>query len=300
MTNRATPLVTTSAAARLSSAAGVALFCWCLARRAVGGWTQLPSFLESGLIVVTLTALIGAAPFMKMWRRENAAAQRSFEAWLLAGIALVVGLLFSDWSHPGAMGLALGYAAVTWAIWAMSIPDHRSTTAASSPVAPTPFAAQSAVTEPGTFVLHSPGPCEQAPTDEEVPSQLDRCDAPISAKGLYVGDDEECDDVSSDAPKAGLIAACVRSRVDDRDLARGEIAETFAAGQRELTTHLVFHPPFTTTPEIEAEDLGEGDLEIQVAAAFRHGARLSIRRPAGPLPIRPVRIGYEAASDRAA
>ncbi len=71
-----------------------------------------------------------------------------------------------------------------------------------------------------------------------------------------------------------------RSKIVDGEIIEGGVRVEFADGQRDVTVHISFCPPFANVPKIETEDLDGNGLEIRVAAAFPFGARLTVRRPA--------------------
>lgn len=90
-----------------------------------------------------------------------------------------------------------------------------------------------------------------------------------------------------------------RSLTDQGDVIEGGVRIEFADGQRDVTVHLSFCPPFRDIPEIMTEDLDGCDLEIRVAASFPFGARMTVRRPAknlsrGTLNTETHRIGFVA------
>ncbi|MEI8017137.1 MAG: hypothetical protein WCH39_03005 [Schlesneria sp.] len=71
-----------------------------------------------------------------------------------------------------------------------------------------------------------------------------------------------------------------RSKTSDGEIIEGGTRVEFADGQRDVTVHISFCPPFTCVPTIDTEDLDGNGLEIRVAAVFPFGARLTVRRSA--------------------
>ncbi|MFO0919597.1 MAG: hypothetical protein U0872_14965 [Planctomycetaceae bacterium] len=66
--------------------------------------------------------------------------------------------------------------------------------------------------------------------------------------------------------------------VEDGEAIEGNVRIQFAPGQKEAIAHLAFCPPFSTVPEVHAEDSEGGDLEIRSEAIYPFGARLTVRR----------------------
>jgi hypothetical protein len=143
--------------------------------------------------------------------------------------------------------------------------------------------------------------------NEAAPERIETFDSeltvPFSQKSLFVldefaaesepdsGDPEESDDVTH---------WLKRSKTTDGEIIEGGVRVAFADGQRDLTVHIAFCPPFQCIPSIETEDLDGTGLEIRVAAAFPFGTRLSVRRSAAskatqlPNSMGSGRIGFVA------
>ena len=87
-----------------------------------------------------------------------------------------------------------------------------------------------------------------------------------------------CD--SSDFTQADdVIHWLTRSKTPDGEIIEGGTRVEFADGQRDVTIHIAFCPPFSCVPSIDTEDLDGDGLEIRVAAVFPFGVRLTVRRP---------------------
>lgn len=95
-----------------------------------------------------------------------------------------------------------------------------------------------------------------------------------------------------------------RSSTEGGEVMEGGTCVEFAEGQKEVTVHVSFCPPFPSVPQVMTEDLNGDDLEIKVAAVFAFGMRLSVRRPVGRvgkstvLPCATSRVGFVVASNR--
>lgn len=80
-----------------------------------------------------------------------------------------------------------------------------------------------------------------------------------------------------------------RSTADGHDRIEGQVTAEFAAGQTLAMVHLTFNPPFSSLPELECEpeetDESETELRWKIAALYRYGARIEVRRTSGELPL---------------
>lgn len=80
----------------------------------------------------------------------------------------------------------------------------------------------------------------------------------------------------------------VRRQEDALETFEGSFRVTFAPGQRQASLHVPFLPPFAATPELETS-IGEDESSVRhkVAAVFRYGARIELRRsePREPLTV---------------
>ena len=91
-----------------------------------------------------------------------------------------------------------------------------------------------------------------------------------------------------------------RSKTNDGEIIEGGVRVEFVDGQRDVTVHISFCPPFSSVPSIDTEDLDGNGLEIRVAAVFAFGVRLTVRRSVVskselmPNSSRSCRIGFVA------
>ncbi len=80
-----------------------------------------------------------------------------------------------------------------------------------------------------------------------------------------------------------------RNTADGQDRIEGQVTAEFAAGQTLAMVHLTFNPPFSALPELECEpeetDDPATDLRWKVAALYRYGARIEVRRTSAELPL---------------
>ena len=120
---------------------------------------------------------------------------------------------------------------------------------------------------------------------------------------LQVVHDDSQDDVEEPEVESTLRENVTqwlqRSISDDVELIEGHVRVDFVEGQREAVVHISFCPPFEEMPEVVAEDLGSNDLEIRVAAIFKFGVRLMVRRPPNlgsrhSLAMNSYRVGFAA------
>lgn len=86
----------------------------------------------------------------------------------------------------------------------------------------------------------------------------------------------------SDRESDDVTQWMTRSQSGHEDRIVGGVRVVFAEGQRDLTVHLAFCPPFPTPPRITCEDTDQKNLQVTVAASFAFGARLLIRRNPSP------------------
>lgn len=77
------------------------------------------------------------------------------------------------------------------------------------------------------------------------------------------------------------------------DFVEGCLRIELAAGQAHHTAHVTFCPPFDEPPEVSCESLDDPTVRIKVAAVFRHGVRLEIRR-SHPESQAVIELGYAA------
>ena len=138
-------------------------------------------------------------------------------------------------------------------------------------------------------------------TDEETAEAAST--VPFSQTPLSILDEfsEETGSDSSDfAQPDDVTHWLTRSKTSDGEMIEGGTRVEFADGQRDVTVHISFCPPFQCVPTIDTEDLDGNGLEIRVAAAFPFGARLTVRRLAVSIsehtanPTRTGRIGFVA------
>jgi hypothetical protein len=80
-----------------------------------------------------------------------------------------------------------------------------------------------------------------------------------------------------------LLQQLTRSRdADGCESIQGRLVAEFAPGERTISLHVAFCPPFEQVPEVEAEAADGPDASVQVAQVLHNGARLEVRlqRPA--------------------
>jgi hypothetical protein len=275
---------------------------------AVGAWSllviclgldlsRLPSWLSPGIVL--LVSIISSCSVLLI--QESGFSKSSLSrgsSWARATIALLIpfawSMLLSDWRSP-----FLGFALVLTAL---------------GPV--------------GTVLLLS-SQAKFRPIDQPIAPQADcgRCPSPVQADESIPGSTEKLDEVEeevveksvstvrlaefatepakktdsfSESPASDVTQWLTRSHTAEGEIIEGGFRVDFQAGQRDSTIHVSFCPPFSQTPKISTRDLDEANLEIQVAASFPFGARLTVRRSGqtksseNQNAIRSCRIGFVA------
>lgn len=86
----------------------------------------------------------------------------------------------------------------------------------------------------------------------------------------------------------------------DEDFLEGTLRSEFVAGQKLLFVHVPFSPPFLAVPELECEVQADGDVRHKVAAIYRYGARIELRRSAMLSRAEPVELHIAASLTRPA
>lgn len=115
--------------------------------------------------------------------------------------------------------------------------------------------------------------------------------------------DAEADELSfeeSEHESSDVTQLITRSQTLNAETIAGWMRIQFAEDQREVTVHLSFCPPLSSSPDVEVHDLDGSGVEVKVAASFPFGARLSVRRPIGSPTGKPIlaecsfRVGFTA------
>ena len=129
--------------------------------------------------------------------------------------------------------------------------------------------------------LETPNEATRARIDEDLREATST--VPFSQTQLSILDEfsEELEPDSLDISQPDDVTHWLtRSKTIDGEIIEGGTRVEFADGQRDVTVHISFCPPFSCVPKIDTEDLDGDGLEIRVAAAFPFGARLTVRRSA--------------------
>lgn len=82
-----------------------------------------------------------------------------------------------------------------------------------------------------------------------------------------------------------------RSRSGEGEAIYGTLLAEFAAGERTVTLHVAFCPPFEQLPHVDAEAV---DGEVRVVQVLHQGARLEVRRWSDDLAPAPVPVEFAA------
>lgn len=117
------------------------------------------------------------------------------------------------------------------------------------------------------------------PVEESEESAEREPEAIVSPFLQLVHDDENHEQDAQSTPPENVTQWWQRSITASGDVIEGRVRVDFDEGQREATVHISFCPPFESLPEVLTEDLDDGDLDVRVAAVFRFGTRIIVRRP---------------------
>ncbi len=80
-------------------------------------------------------------------------------------------------------------------------------------------------------------------------------------------------------PDADVIQQIIRRRTAEGEVLEVTAALEFAPDEQRVSLHLPISPALPARPEVECEPWEDGDLELQVGAAYPHGVRIDARRP---------------------
>ncbi len=94
---------------------------------------------------------------------------------------------------------------------------------------------------------------------------------------------ERAFDSTAAIPPEGVTQQLTRGTdADGTEELAGWLRIAFAAGQRTLSAHLAFCPPFARTPELSVEQIDGPETRIKTAQVLPYGARLDLKLHAPP------------------
>ncbi len=83
------------------------------------------------------------------------------------------------------------------------------------------------------------------------------------------------------------------------DQIEGAIRVSFAAGQRAVSVHVPFSPPFATVPQVECEAIGDDPVRWKVSVVYAYGMRVELKRESNDEPG-DIELSYSAVCEPAA
>ena len=275
---------------------------------AVGAWSllviclgldmsRLPSWLSPGIVL--LVSMISSCSVLLI--QETGISKPSLSrgsSWARATIALLIpfawSILLFDRRSP-----LFGFALVLTALGPVGTVLLLSSQAKFRPI-DQPIA-------PQADCGRCPGPVQ---VDEWIPDsteKLDEAEEEVVEKSVstvrlseFGAEPAKKTDSFFESPASDVTQWLTRSHTAEGEIIEGGFRVDFQAGQRDSTIHVSFCPPFSQTPKISTRDLDDANLEIQVAASFPFGARLTVRRSGqtksseNQNAIRSCRIGFVA------
>jgi hypothetical protein len=77
-----------------------------------------------------------------------------------------------------------------------------------------------------------------------------------------------------------ILQQLTRFRTEEgHDALRGTLIAEFPVGERQLTLHVAFCPPFKRLPEVEADVADDSDASVKLTQVLHNGAQLEVRFP---------------------
>jgi hypothetical protein len=81
-------------------------------------------------------------------------------------------------------------------------------------------------------------------------------------------------------PSENILQQLTRIRLaDNHEAIRGELVAEFPTGERQLTLHVAFCPPFELLPHIDVNIADDSDATVKVTQFLHNGAQLEVRLP---------------------
>ncbi len=108
--------------------------------------------------------------------------------------------------------------------------------------------------------------------------------------------DPVTDERSNDSTTQWMTRQSLPSGVDQIE---GAIRVSFAAGQRAVSVHVPFSPPFATVPQVECEAIGDDPVRWKISVVYAYGMRVELKRESNDEPG-DIELSYSAVSESAA
>ncbi len=86
---------------------------------------------------------------------------------------------------------------------------------------------------------------------------------------------------------------------DGAEQIEGAIRVLFAAGQRAVSVHVPFSPPFASMPQVECETDGDDPVRWKLAVVYAYGMRVDLKREASDEPAE-IELSYSATCESTA
>lgn len=259
-----------------------------LSRRVAGGiggvTSAWPCILVSSL--ATLLSGLGWASFQQQaagrsLRTEQIAAVMAWLPTWLSGVAL----LPSD--STLARGWMFGIAALSAAGLAMGI--------STSPTRERGVVADDAsLARRASEIDRLPEIVDRTPTSDRPDVGVRATSAAATPSDLFVFD-PVAEERSDDSTTQWMTR---QSLPDGAEQIEGSIRVSFAAGQRAVSVHVPFSPPFASVPQVECETDGD-DARWKLAVVYAYGMRVDLKRESSEEPAE-IELSYSASCESAA
>ncbi len=79
----------------------------------------------------------------------------------------------------------------------------------------------------------------------------------------------------------------------------GSIRVSFAAGQRAVSVHVPFSPPFAAVPQVECETVGDDPARWKLSVVYSYGMRVDLKRETSDEPAE-IELSYSATCESSA
>jgi hypothetical protein len=110
-----------------------------------------------------------------------------------------------------------------------------------------------------------------------IPTAIRHSNEPVVLRIDSTIDSEHAND---DEPREQILQQLTRFRTEEgHDALRGTLAAEFPAGERQLTLHVAFCPPFERIPEVDADLADDSDASVKLTQILHNGAQLEVRFP---------------------
>jgi len=279
--------------ARWSAAALVAMLC---GTAAVALWRRLARQLSRPLtplplLVVGVLAAGAALGSRLAWRRQRRGIRPTALDRLMAVaptaavLAMGAALSLGDTNPTGLIGFWLVLGVGEFANWGpMAWRRVRGQPAVricrvDPPQEPSPYGSPTESPPTGLPTKSPPAlsPAESPPTmsPAESPPTMSPAESPPT---MSPAESPPTMSLPSALPGEDVLQQLVRSRTaDGNERLTGWLRIPFAAGQRTVSEHVAFCPPFDKTPQVTVEQLDGPAVRVKTAQLLPHGARLDLK-----------------------